>query len=617
MSHLPLAEHRSPFRSWTWLVLTAVLVFVGCQDDPRPTEPVLETELPALVASVQDAGVGADDWIVVFKDGTQDSPGLARKLTADHGGSIKYTYSHTLLGFAGRIPPQAIEGIRHNPNVDFVERDGIMQATVGSWGLDRIDQRNLPLDGSFTPGGDGSSVQAWILDTGIDYGRIDQFDARFDKSKDWDFVDNDNDASDCHGHGTHVAGTVGSKDYGVANGVTIIGIRVLNCQGSGSYSGVIAGIDYVAANATVPAVANMSLSGSTSSSVNLAIKKAVNDAHVVFAVAAGNDNISACNRSPASAPEAITVGSTTSSDSRSSFSNYGTCVDLFAPGSSIISTLMGGGIGTKSGTSMAAPHVAGVAALYLQANPGWSATQVWSAMQGDATSGVVSNPGSGSPNLLLYSGTDGGGDPGCGTSCPEMDVQWIGAVSVKSNKNRRASGTVTVEITDANGPLAGVTVNGDWTVTGAANTSSAGVTGSDGRVSLSSGNIRNATSFKFCVTDLSKSDYEDVSDGTECSPNGAPWGEDQPPPPPLGADAPANLTWYSTQMGRNWRTNLSWTDGGATVDVYRDGSLRVSGITNSHSYTENVGKSSPALYTYQVCNTGSTTECSYEEPINP
>lgn len=617
MSSWPRAERLRVSRRWYWLAPAAALALVGCQDDPLPTEPVLETELPPLIASVQDAGVGADDWIVVFKDGTKDPPGLARKLTADHGGSIKYTYSHALRGFAGRIPPQAIEAIRHNPNVNFVERDGVVTMAVESWGLDRIDQRNLPLDGFFTPGGNGSSVEAWILDTGIDYGRIDQFDSRFDKGKDWDFIDNDNDASDCHGHGTHVAGTVGSKDYGVANGVKVIGVRVLGCSGFGSYSGVIAGIDWVAGKATLPAVANMSLSGGTNSAVNAAIKKAVNDAGVVFAVAAGNDNISACNRSPASAPEAITVGSTTSSDSRSSFSNYGTCVDLFAPGSGITSTVMGSGTGTWSGTSMAAPHVAGVAALYLQDNPGWSATQVWSAMQGDATSGVVSNPGSGSPNLLLYSGTDGGGDPGCGTSCPEMDVQWISAVSVKSNKNRRASGTVTVEITDANGLLAGVTVNGDWTVTGAANTSSAGVTGSDGRVTLSSGNIRNATSFEFCVAGLSKSDYTDASDGTECSTPGVPWGEDPPPPPPSGADAPANLTWYSTQMGRNWRTNLSWTDGGATVDVYRNGSLRVSGITNSHSYTENVGKSSPASYTYQVCNAGSTTECSYEEPINP
>ncbi len=604
------AERGRVSRSWYWLAPAATLALVGCQNDHLPSEPEPDSQFSA---SAQAAGVGADDWIVVFKDGTQDPPGLARRLVAAHSGSIRFTYSHAIRGFAGNLPPQAIEGIRHNPNVDFVERDGIMQATVESWGLDRIDQRNLPLDGSFTPGGDGSSVQAWILDTGIDYGRIDQFDIRFDKSKDWDFVDNDNDASDCHGHGTHVAGTVGSKDYGVANGVTIIGIRVLNCQGSGSYSGVIAGIDYVAANATRPAVANMSLSGSTSSSVNLAIKNAVNDDHVVFAVAAGNDNISACNRSPASAPEAITVGSTTSSDSRSSFSNYGTCVDLFAPGSGITSTVKGSGTGTWSGTSMAAPHVAGVAALYLQDNPGWSATQVWSAMQGDATSGVVSNPGSGSPNLLLYWGTDGGGDPGCGASCPEMDVQWISAVSVKSNKNRRASGTVTVEIVDADGQLVGVTVSGSWTVNGTTNyTSSTGTTDTGGRVSLSSGNIRNATSFVFCVTDLSKSNYTDASDDTECSEPREPWGEDPPP----SADAPVNLMGSSSKKGKNWRANLTWEAGAATVDVYRNGSARQSGISNTGSYTDNVGKNPPTSYTYKVCNTGSTTECSAAELVN-
>jgi subtilisin family serine protease len=596
-------------------VSVAAFAVASCQDASLPTEPELTTDLDAITASVQQSGVGADDWIIVFKEGTKDPPGLAKKLVADHGGTIRYTYQHALSGFAGNIPPQAIDGIRRNPNVDFVEHDGVVTKTVASWGLDRIDQRALPLDNSFTPGGTGSGVDVWILDTGIDYGRTDEFGTRLDDTRDYDFVSNDADASDCDGHGTHVAGTVGSATYGVAKGVTIIAVRVLNCQGSGTYSGVIAGVDYVAGNMTGPAVANMSLSGGVSSSLNTAVRNAVN-AGLVMAVAAGNDNTDACTRSPASAPEAITVGASTSSDARSSFSNYGSCVDLFAPGSGITSTVMGGGAQAWSGTSMASPHVAGAAALLLEPNPGWNASQVWSAMQGNATAGVISNV-SGSPNLLLHVGdgaNDPPPDPGCVADCPTAFVGWISSVTVRTAAGKKAGGTVSVQIVDeAGAPLSGVGVNGTWNVNNVQDyVSSSGTTGSDGIVVLSTSMIRLAETFEFCVTGLSIPGYEDGSAG-ECNGYGDPVGVDPPPPDP-GAQPPSNLSVSKDLRGKTHRAELTWEGGGATVDVKLDGST-IATVSNSQSYTDNLGKTPSGSYPYQVCNAGSS-DCTLIETIS-
>ena len=326
---------------------------------------------------------------------TAQAQGLADR----YGASVRDVYSASFRGFAISATEQQARRLAADPGVRYVEADGIArasgtQANPPSWGLDRIDGRR---DNSYTYPNEGAGVTAYVLDTGVDL-RHANLEGRARSG--YDFIDDDSDASDCQGHGTHVAGTIGSRDYGVAKKVDIVSVRVLDCQGSGQWSQVIGGIDWVARNATAPSVANMSLGGGASRSVDDAVRGAV-AAGVGFALAAGNDSANACNTSPARVREAITVGSTDSSDRRSSFSNHGNCLDLFAPGSNITSTRNGGGSTSMSGTSMATPHVAGAAALYLSAHRSATPQQVRDALVRGGQQGVVTNPGGGSPNVLL------------------------------------------------------------------------------------------------------------------------------------------------------------------------------------------------------------------------
>ncbi|HEX6198944.1 MAG TPA: S8 family peptidase, partial [Thermoanaerobaculia bacterium] len=329
---------------------------------------------PTLIKHADSPAAVKDQYIVVLNQGAH-GPGAASQIARTHGGEFLHTYTTVLNGFAIRVPAQAAEAIARNPNVAYVEQDQTVsinatQNNPPSWGLDRVDQRNLPLSNSYTFNFDGTGVHAYIIDTGI---RASHNDFGGRASADFDAVGDGQNGNDCNGHGTHVAGTVGSATYGIAKNVRLHGVRVLNCSGSGTNAGVIAGIDFVAQNAIDPAVANMSLGGGASTSIDNAVNNAVNSG-VFFAVAAGNENQNACNVSPARAANAYTVGSSTISDARSSFSNFGTCVEIFAPGSSITSAWITSNSSTNtiSGTSMASPHVAGAAALLLDENPGLS-----------------------------------------------------------------------------------------------------------------------------------------------------------------------------------------------------------------------------------------------------
>ena len=344
-----------------------------------------------------------DDAVVGEKGNYSIAPYIASEMAANYKGKIKHVYQHAINGFAVEMSEADAEALSLDFRVKFVEEDGVVTAdatqTNPPWGLDRIDQRNRPLSGTYTYNWTGSGVRAYIIDTGIRTTHT-QFGGRASNVFDA-FGGN---GADCHGHGTHVAGTVGGSTYGVAKSSLLRGVRVLNCSGSGSNSGVIAGVDWVRQNHIAPAVANMSLGGGVSTALDTAVNN-LSNAGVTIAVAAGNSNANACNSSPARAANAITVGSTTSTDARSSFSNFGTCLDLFAPGSSILSAWFSSNTATAtlSGTSMASPHVAGVAALYKQANPSASAATIRNAIVNNATTNVVTNPGSGSPNRLLYS----------------------------------------------------------------------------------------------------------------------------------------------------------------------------------------------------------------------
>ncbi|HET7461130.1 MAG TPA: S8 family peptidase [Longimicrobium sp.] len=377
------------------LLAGAALALAACSDQNPTAANGRQASAPVRMA--RSGGIDGS-YIVVVKEGADP-----RSVAAVAGVNPHFVYTAALNGFAGELNAGQINALQHNPSVEYIEQDGVASISTTqspvTWGLDRIDQRNLPLSNSYTYNTTASAVRAYIIDTGIQANHP-QFGTRAQAVYDYA----GGSGADCNGHGTHVAGTIGSTTYGVAKGALLRGVRVLDCNGSGSYSAIIAGIDWVRTNAVKPAVANMSLGGGLNSSLNTAATNLANSG-VFLAVAAGNENQNACNVSPASASGVFTTAASTSSDAKASYSNWGSCVEGYAPGSSITSTWINSGTNTISGTSMASPHVAGVAALYKGAFGDAASSTIVTWIINNSTSGVISGNVTGTPNRLLYKST--------------------------------------------------------------------------------------------------------------------------------------------------------------------------------------------------------------------
>jgi len=425
------------------------------------------TSLPAAAeGTIVDAGgpnAIAGSYIVVFKDAAANTHGvdtMTRDKAAKAGAKVEFTYSAALRGFAGAMSERAAKRLAADPDVAYVAQNhsvsiAATQSPVPSWGLDRIDQRDLPLNNSYTYPNTASNVTAYIIDTGIRTTHQD-----FGGRAIWGTnTTGDGNNTDCNGHGTHVSGTVGGGSYGVAKGVRLVAVKVLNCAGSGSFAGVAAGIDWVTQNHTSgPAVANMSLGGQGSdTTTENAVRNSIADG-VVYAIASGNSNADACGFTPARVAEAITVNASDINDARASFSNFGTCTDIFAPGVNITSSwnTSDSATNTISGTSMATPHVAGGAALILGANPGLTPAQVWSTMSSNSTPNKITNPGAGSPNRLLFVNT-GGSNPGAPTV--NNPGSRTGTVGQATSLQMTASGGTAPYTWSATGLPPGLSIN--------------------------------------------------------------------------------------------------------------------------------------------------------------
>ncbi|MEU1279941.1 S8 family peptidase [Streptomyces sp. NPDC005805] len=395
---------------------------------PAAAEPAPE----GVIANAGAPGAIKGSYIVTLDESEADAGSKEGKaLAAEYGAKIKRTFNAAVNGYSVQLTEAQAKKFAADPAVESVVQNRTFtitgtQPNPPSWGLDRIDQQSLPLNQSYTyPDPAGEGVTAYIIDTGV---RIAHSDFGGRAVDGYDAIDNDNTAQDGNGHGTHVAGTVAGTAHGVAKKAKIVGVRVLNNQGSGTTEQVVAGIDWVTRNAVKPAVANMSLGGGADPVLDAAVRNSIASG-ITYAIAAGNSGANAANYSPARVTEGITVGSTTSTDARSSFSNYGSVVDIFAPGSSITSAwhTSNSATNTISGTSMAAPHVAGAAALYLDGNPTATPAQVSAALTSAATQGKVTNPGSGSPNRLLNVG--GGGT----TPPPGAKFENTGDYTIRDN----------------------------------------------------------------------------------------------------------------------------------------------------------------------------------------
>jgi subtilisin family serine protease len=434
-------------------LLAMLALVLACRDVTEPTGSSQRHPSPRP-AAFGGRQVIPDEYIVVFKDGVKNPESAAKKLAVRHKGKLRYSYRAALKGMAVELSDSAVAALRSEPEVAYIEPNQIIRlgaATVvqtdATYGLDRIDQRTQPPSGTYSYAADGSGVRVYVIDTGIYYEHAD-FGGRAFYEIDMVGADEWTEGRDCHGHGTHVAGTIGGTTYGVAKKVALYSVRILNCQGVGQLFYLIHAIDWITENGVKPAVANLSVGTGFSQTVNDAIARST-AAGFSYVAGAGNSSADACNFSPASAPSAITVASADQVDAFSGFSNYGSCVDLEAPGESITSDWIGSTTATAtiSGTSMATPHVTGAAALYLSTAPNATPSQVAQALTANATANVLTSVPAGTPNRLLYTGF-----------MLPWESGWTGRAALLTRRSRLALGQVNGRLYAIGGRNGGTTL---------------------------------------------------------------------------------------------------------------------------------------------------------------